>query len=92
MFNLAFSVAERLLSLCKSMPIVMNISSSDRFLGVIAPTVMDSNSSLSSLSSLSLQFLLADLLLWWSRGFARFLCRLFVVVIPWGLEWQTFAP
>ena len=35
MSNLAFCVAEWLLSLCKSMPIVMNISSSDGFLGVI---------------------------------------------------------
>ena len=95
--NLAFSVAGPLLSLRKSMPIVTNTSSSDGFLGVIAPTVMDSkvivsNWSLSFLSSSSLQFLLADLLLRRSllverrRGleFARFLCRPLVVVIPWG--------
>ena len=42
MSNMAFSVAGRLISLRKSMPIVTNSSSSDGNLGVIAPTVMDS--------------------------------------------------
>ena len=42
MSDWAFSVAGRLLSLCKSMPTVTNTSSCDRFLDVIAPTVMDS--------------------------------------------------
>ena len=42
MSSLAFSVVGRLLSLCKSIPTVTNTSSSDWFLGVIAPTVMDS--------------------------------------------------
>lgn len=40
--NLAFSVAGRLLGLCKSMPTVTDTSSSDRFLLAIASTVMDS--------------------------------------------------
>ena len=86
------------------MPIVTNTSSSDGSLGVIASTEMDSkviisNWSLSSLSSPSLRFLLADLLLRRSLllerrrdlGFPRFLFRLLVVVILWGLERQTFA-
>ena len=105
MSNLAFSVPGRLLSLCKSMPIVKNTSSSDgvswsnstnsdgfkgdrfklvaKFAFVTVPAISTCRPSSSPVSLLLERR--RDL------GFALFLCRLLVVVIPWGLERQTFA-